>query len=73
MNLVANEDIRDMFLGLTNEDDYDMVRIVILYLITSYLFSTSYKEVVENYLFDLVKDFHVIEMFIRGKSCLNCP
>lgn len=43
LKLVTNDDARDVFLNLSDVDDYDIVSIEILYFITSFLFSTSYK------------------------------
>jgi hypothetical protein len=68
LKLVTNEDVRDVFLDVSDVDDHDVVRIGILYLITSYLFSTSYKRVVDNFLFALVDDFDRMEMFPFGKE-----
>ncbi|XP_022891721.1 uncharacterized protein LOC111406547 [Olea europaea var. sylvestris] len=68
LKLVTNEDVRDVFLNLLDADDHDIVSIRILYLITSFLFSTSYKKVVENYLFTLVEDFAAMERSSWGKK-----
>jgi hypothetical protein len=68
LKLVTNEDVRDVFLSVSDIDAHDVVRLGILYLITSYLFSTSYKKAVDNYLFALVEDFELLEMFPWGKE-----
>lgn len=68
LKLVTNENVRDVFLDVSGVDDHDVVRLGILYLITSYLFSTSYKKVVEHYLFALVEDFDAMGMFPWGKD-----
>lgn len=64
---ISHSRVKEIYLEnlnlVTNEDNRDMVRIGIFYLITSYLFSISYKRIVENYLFALVENFDTMGMF----------
>lgn len=73
LKLVTHKYVRDVFLNVSDVDDRDVVRLGILYFITSYLFSTSYKEVFENYLFALVQDFDMMEMFPWVKNLFDMP
>lgn len=44
---VTNEGVERVFLSLDDAPNHDMVKIEIIYLITLYLFATSYSKVVD--------------------------
>jgi hypothetical protein len=67
LKVVTSEDVKRVFLSLADAPDLDVVKIGIIYLITSYLFATSYPKVVDQYIFSLVDDLDTLDMFPWGK------
>ncbi|XP_022892058.1 uncharacterized protein LOC111406933 [Olea europaea var. sylvestris] len=67
LKAVTSEDVKRVFISLDDAPDLDVVKIGIIYLITSYLFATSYPKVVDQYIFALVDDFATLETFPWGR------
>ncbi|XP_022865102.1 uncharacterized protein LOC111384983 [Olea europaea var. sylvestris] len=67
LKVITSEDVKRVFISLDDAPDLDVVKIGIIYLITSYLFATSYLKVVDQYIFALVDDFATLETFPWGR------
>lgn len=64
---ITRSKVKEVFVNMKDANDQDVVRIGVLYLITSFLFTTSYKKLVDDSLMALV-DSDEMETFAWGKE-----
>ncbi|CAA2969908.1 Hypothetical predicted protein [Olea europaea subsp. europaea] len=68
---VTHEDINDAFLRATDILDENVFMLDALYFITFYLHPKGYKKALDHFLFVLVEDFNVMNVFPWGKSMFD--
>lgn len=71
LKIVTHADAKEAFLGAGGIPDDDVSKLGALYFLTSYLFLRDYKKAVDHFLFVLVEDFNLMNLFPWGKPLFD--